>query len=159
MDMECSNRLGEDTDLNSRKSSCFSDLSEIIPNVFSCCGVVSNYTHSWVSVRAGSKVGNDIWESNSSVWKNNNTHTHTHTPFELVCVIRKSVESMLRGKYDSGGLVFMCVRSRRVYTCMQINPPFFFSLFVPKDEICLSQDQGSSHLSELLTEHVKKTHT
>lgn len=27
--------------------------------------------------------------------KNNNTHT-----FELVCVIRKNMESMLRGKYD-----------------------------------------------------------
>lgn len=64
---------------------------------------------------------------------------------------------MLRGKYDSGEVVFMCMRSRGVYTCMQINPAHvFFSLFVPEGEICLSQDQGSSHLSSLLTEHVKK---
>ena len=144
MDMECSNRLGEDTDLNSRKSSCFSDLSEIIPNVFSCCGVVSNYTHSWVSVRAGSKVGNDIWESNSSVWKNNNTHTHTHTFWAGLCHQKKC------GKYAEGKIwlrrvgVYVCALTPCLYMYANKSTVFFLTVCAKGWNMSLSRPRFKS---------------
>lgn len=76
----------------------------------------------------------------------NNMHT-----FELVCVIRKNMESMLRGKHDckapvGGAGVCSLTRCLDVYAYKSASMCVFL-LLMPKGEICFSQDGGSNSLS------------